>query len=418
MTTATSDRGGVSYPKFPLFILFLLYLTQGLPYGFQQMALPLLLRERGASLTVIGFLGFLALPWLIKFLWAPLLDRFYLPRLGRRKSWIIPMQCLQLAAVIVAGAYGTSNLTALMVAVFLMNLFAATQDIAVDGFAIDTLKPHALGLVNTTQVVGYKVGMVLAGGILLSLTQTLGWGFLFACMGVLTIIPILPLLFYKEQPVVPETVAPTDGATANRPSLRAIARDSLRRVLCPELRWAVLLILFCKVGEEMVLSMFNTFLKDGGITKQQIGIWVGTYGMAASVIGSLVGGLLIARFRVWSVFGLAIALRIVPIAMQWWLTQTGITPHAVISATVLEHLAGGMLTTALFTFMMMLVEKRAAATEYAFFACLQVLGKAPAAVGSGIIAQHFGYGPLFFTGLLFSILPLFFWWKCRTVVEG
>jgi predicted MFS family arabinose efflux permease len=140
--------------------------------------------------------------------------------------------------------------------------------------------------------------------------------------------------------------------------------------------------------------------------------------MGASIAGSLLGGALIVRFDSWRIFGLAMLLRIVPIAMQWHLTRTVVTPDIVVIATVCEHFAAGMLTTAMFTYMMTLVDHKAAATEYTILACLQNLGKAPAAVGGGLFAQHFGFGPLFLLGLIFCCVPFIPWWKCRGVVKA
>jgi PAT family beta-lactamase induction signal transducer AmpG len=403
----------VRYSKFALFILFLLYQSQGLPYGFQRMALPLMLRDRGVSLTNIGFLGLLTLPWMFKPLWAPLVDRFYVKRLGRRKSWIFPMQFLFIGAIAAAASVGTGNLTLLLVAVLMMNLFAATQDIAVDGFAIDVLKPHALGLGNTVQVVGYKGGMVLAGGILLSLSATHGWGSLFGGMAFTAALPLLFLPFFKEKPIPADAHAP-DGEGSG-PSLREILRKAYAMVTGRKLRWAIALIMTGKLGEEMAGSMYTTYLFDHGITREQIGTWIGSYGMAASITGSALGGLLLMRYRPWTILGLAIALRLGPIAMQCWMTPEHLTPTNIITVTILEHVTGGMVTTAIFTYMMSLVEKRVGATEYTVLSGLEVLGKSPAAWSSGMIAQHFGYLPLFLLGLLLATATLYPWWKARNV---
>jgi len=410
------DAGnGAKYSKFALFILFLLYMSQGLPYGFQRMALPLMLRDRGVSLTDIGFLGLLSLPWMFKALWAPLVDRFYWQRLGRRKSWILPMQFLFIGAIAMAAAASTASLTPLLVAVLLMNLFAATQDIAVDGFAIDVLKPHALGLGNTVQVVGYKGGMVLAGGVLLSLSAVYGWGSLYGGMMFVAALPLLFLPFFKEKPIPADTEHGPENS-APSPTLKEILRKTFRMVTGRELRWAIALIMMGKLGEEMAGSLFTTYLFDNGITREQIGTWVGSYGMAASITGSALGGILLMRYRAWTILGLAIALRLGPIAMQCWMTPEHLSPTNVIIVTVLEHVTGGMVTTAIFTYMMSLVEKRVGATEYTILCSLEVLGKSPAAWSSGFIAERFGYQALFLLGLALATAALIPWWKARKVV--
>ncbi|HTK05108.1 MAG TPA: MFS transporter [Candidatus Eisenbacteria bacterium] len=413
MSTATAE---VRYSKFALFILFLLYASQGLPYGFQRMALPLMLRDKGVSLADIGFLGALALPWMFKALWAPFVDRFYWTRLGRRKSWILPMQLLFIGAIMMAATAGTMSLTPLLASVLLMNLFAATQDIAVDGFAIDVLKPHALGLGNTVQVVGYKGGMVLAGGVLLSLSAAYGWGSLYVGMACIAALPLLFLPFFKEKPVPADEQADGPGTEAARPTMKEILRKVVRMVTGRELRWAIALIMTGKLGEELAGSLYTTYLFDHGISRAQIGTWVGSYGMAASITGSALGGLLLMRYRAWSILGLAIALRLGPIAMQCWMTPEHLTPANVITVTILEHVTGGMVTTAIFTYMMSLVEKRVGATEYTILCSLEVLGKSPGAWCAGLIAERIGYQGLFFLGLALATATLIPWWKARHVV--
>lgn len=410
------NRGDVSYSRPALVALFFLYLSQGLPYGFQKMALPILLREHGASLSAIGFLSALGAPWMLKALWAPMVDRFYFPRMGRRKSWIIPMQLALLGAIALAAANGAAGISLLLASVFLMNLCSATQDIAVDGFAIDTLKPHALGLGNAAQTVGFKVGMVLTGGVLLSMSQSRGWGFLFMCMALLTALPLLLLVFVKEKPIP----AASDGdgeSAAERPTLREILRRTWHLLTGSELRWAVIFILTYKVGEELVTSMYNTFLLDSGFSREQIGEWVGSYGMGASITGSVLGGLLITRARVWRVLGVATALRVLPILATWWVAHAGVTAHGAIVVCLLEHVTGGMLTTATFTLMMMMVDKRSGATGYTLLASLETLGRMPGTWASGIFAQSFGYGTLFLTAAVLSAFVLVPWWKCRSVAD-
>ena len=111
-------------------LLFTLYLSQGLPFGFQATALPVLLRDKGISLTTIGFAGALALPWFFKPLWAPLIDRFWSARIGRRRSWIIPLQTMMVLTMFSSVFIAASgSIPLLLLCIFLMNLCAATQEI-------------------------------------------------------------------------------------------------------------------------------------------------------------------------------------------------------------------------------------------------------------------------------------------------
>ena len=189
-----------------LVLLFLLYFAQGLPFGFQK-ELSSFLRRAGVPLQDIGFTRLLAVPWQLKFLWAPFVDRFGSDRFGRRKSWIIPMQ-LMLALTCVAAAFfpPEGSLVALFGLIVLMNLCAATQDIPVDGLAVDLLKGKDLGPANIAQVVGYKAGMLFTAAVLVPLRPQIGWsGILYAIAGILVVWAV-GLLFWREPPTDRSTV--------------------------------------------------------------------------------------------------------------------------------------------------------------------------------------------------------------------
>ncbi|WP_414640858.1 MFS transporter, partial [Archangium sp.] len=157
-------------------LLTSLYLSQGLPYGFFTQALPVLLREQGLSLPNISLASLLALPWALKFLWAPFMDRYGSARLGRRRGYILPLQVLSAALLVgLALPEGAVSVEALFAAVLLVNLLSATQDVATDGLAVDLLEPQELGLGNGVQVAAYRVGMILGGGLMLILLDALSW---------------------------------------------------------------------------------------------------------------------------------------------------------------------------------------------------------------------------------------------------
>jgi len=130
-----------------LALLGLLYFCQGLPGGFLAVALPVILRERGLSMAEIGLASLLSLPWMLKVLWAPLVDRWWWPRIGRRRSWMIPAQLGMLGCTLALAAFEPEDGLYPIVVLFLaLNVFAATQDIPVDGYAVDVLRGRELGL--------------------------------------------------------------------------------------------------------------------------------------------------------------------------------------------------------------------------------------------------------------------------------
>jgi MFS family permease len=379
-------------------LLGALYFVQGLPFGFQSTALPVYLRTQGVSLKVIGFLGALALPWMLKVLWAPLVDRYSSARIGRRKSWILPMQAL-LAATCVAAAFVVEQgaLPLLLGLIFLMNLFAATQDIAVDGLAVKLLEPWELGEGNTAQVVGYKLGMLTGGGLLVWATAHIGWRGLFLAMALLSLV-VLAVTAMMREPVSTEEVA-------GRMSWRELFERLRVAVSLRGAGWLLLFIGTYKLGESMVDVLFKPFLVDAGITPEQIGLWVGTWGTVASVLGSVAGGLLASRMPLLGALALTASLRVLPLGGEWLLALHGPTEVGVIAVTVAENFFGGMLTTAMFAFMMSRVDRRIGATHYTLLASVEVLGKAPGGPIAGLLATDAGwsYANVFLLGTVLSV---------------
>lgn len=385
-------------------VLWTLYFVQGLPFGFQATALPIYLRASGASLTAIGFASALALPWMLKVFWSPLVDRYGSDRIGRRRSWILPLQTL-LGLSCFAAALVTSeeNLPWLLLLVFLMNLFAATMDIAVDGLAVDLLELPELGQGNVAQVVGYKAGMLTGGGLLVWASGRIGWEGLFIAMGTLTLAATTVTIIFRER-YHRDPKAPS--SPLHHPSLRSVLAllwESVRS------RYAIWLLLFVgtyKLGETMVDTLFKPFLVDVGFTREQIGLWVGTWGMLFSIGGSVAGGFLATRWRLLSAVAVTASLRVIPLAGEWWLTITEPTAYAVIVVTCAEHFFGGALTTAMFAYMMSRVDRRIGATHYTMLASIEVWGKLPAAWLAGVLADMTSYPLVFGTGTILSMLFL------------
>jgi len=367
-----------------------LYFSQGLPFGFFTQALPVLLRKQGWALSEIGLSSLLALPWALKFLWAPLVDRHALPGTGRRKSWIVPLQLLAAAVLLALAIAGTVRLPVLMMAVLLLNLVAATQDIATDGLAVDLVPPAQRGLINGLQVAGFRVGMIAGGGLLLAFHEQLGARLTFLAMAALTALATLPVAGAREPRAV---AAPT--AHALRHFLR---RPGAGRLLA--------LVVAYKAGDAFATGMLRPFLTDAGLSLAELGWLLGTVGFVAGLVGALGGGALVNRLgrrRALLLFGAFQAATVAGYAAL----ALGHPGRAVLYLVCgAEHLAGGMATAALFTCMMDWCRAESGATDYTVQASAVVIATGVAATLAGFSAQALGYGAHFALAALLALAAL------------
>ena len=375
-------------------LLSMLYFVQGLPFGFQSKGLKLSLTALGLSMTTVTLSGLLAAPWSLKLLWAPWVDRHGNEKFGRRKSWIIPLQLL-LASSFAFAAFlpPDEHLSGLMIAVLCMNLFAATQDVPVDGLAVDLLSHHELGAGNAVQVVGYKLGMIMGGSILVSLLPRFGWRGLFFTMAAACLVVTAVTLFFKEPP------APGHDPAAPPPKLswRELGQRLKAFLAQPGAWWLLGFVAFYKAGETLAESIFEPFVQRvGGYPLEQVAGF-GGWGMVGSLLGSVVGGLLATRAPLLRAVGWSALVRAVPLFGMWALVAgfIAISPANVIALTVLEHFFGGMLTTSMFAFMMSKVDKRIGATQFTLLATIEVLGKTPWGLASGALVDRIGWASTF-----------------------
>ena len=380
-----------------------LYAAQGLPFGFFSLALPVLLREAGWSLTAISFLQFLALPWALKFLWAPVLDHH-----GSRRGWLLGLQGAAIATALMMSQLDLHLGSAvLFIAVFAFNLIAATQDVVTDGLAVRLLSAKERGLANAIQVGAYRLGMILGGGLLLWVFARSHWSVMFLCMAAMLGITTLPVLPWRESPRQGERRTGTGGWS--------LATAWFHRALKPGMP-AIAGLIFCfRFGDQMVSSLIIPFLSDQGLDKETIAAMKGAVGSAASLLGAMAGGwlslkvgrrhaLLLSGLAQAAGFGLyiAAALHLGGIELLW-------------AATVIEGVVGTMASVALFALMMDASDPLHAGTDYTLLASVVVLVSSLGNFAGGLVGDWLGYASAFGIGTVLAALGCVFvvWWLDR-----
>ena len=383
--------------RHPLALLSSLYAAQGLPFGFFTLALPVLMREAGWSLTAIGLLQLLALPWLLKFLWAPWVDHH-----GARRTWLLGLQgCSVLAALTLALLDLDSASRGLLLAVLVFNLLAATQDIVTDGLAVRVLAARERGLANAIQVGAYRLGMILGGGGLLWLWARTNGSTVFAVMAGLLALSTWPVWQMRE---LPPGAAHDAMAPRPRPSAGQLALGWWHRALAPGMLTFAALVFCFRFGDQMVSSLITPFVSDQGASKETIALMKGAVGSGASLLGALLGGVLMVRVNRRTAMlctglgqALTFALYIAAalgwggMPLLWW-------------ATVAEGVVGTMATVALFALMMDASDPDHAGTDFTLLASVAVGVGSLGGIAGGVVGDAWGYVWAFGIGTVLSAL--------------
>lgn len=393
-------------------LLAALYFAQGLPFGFFIQAVPVLLRRSGASLEASTLATLLAFPWGLKFLWAPVVDRAAHGRWGRRKRFILPAQALVALALgaLAFASPGEVGIGPLCAAFLFVSLASAAQDVATDALAVDVLSAEARGLGNGVQVGGYRLGMIVGGGVVLMVIEDLGWRTSFLAMAALVVAAAVPVVLFAEPPAAAETrpvaEAPGGGGdgvvdVAARPSFFAPIRSFLAR---PDAGKLVLLLVLYKAGDALSGGIVRPFLVDRGLSLRDIGQALGAIGSVAAVVGALIGGAALPRLGERR--GLVIFAAVQAAAILAYVgVAAGPTPlGAIYAACAVEHLLGGAATAALFAAMMGFCREETRATDYTVQACVVVAVQGFGGGFSGFLAARVGYSAHFGTALVLSAM--------------
>jgi MFS family permease len=409
--TATESR----LPAFTVVLLTSLYFSQGLPSGLLAHALPALLREHQVSLEYIGFLKLLALPWMLKFVWAPLVDRYHFASTGPHRSWILPMQLLVILLLLTLSQLDparivSSYLLPFFALLLLLNFSSATQDIATDGLAVKLLPSRWRGLGNSIQVSGYKLGLIIGGSLLLLAIDRIGWSASFTGLAVMLALLTLPVLIFRERPDINErSVTETDPA-AQQPGLSYLWQNNRTFFLQPGIGSWLLVLVSYKLADALGSGMVKPMLVDAGFSLSAIG----TLTLAASITGmiaAVLGGLLYYRLGpriTLPLFGLLQAAGIAGFALIA-MGHTDIT--TVYAVSLFEQAADGMSTVALFALMMEQCRPGHEGADYSLQTCLQVILAGLTGAGSGWLASAAGYQWHFIIAGALGVLMLLLVWN-------
>jgi PAT family beta-lactamase induction signal transducer AmpG len=367
--------------------------ASGFPFGLINETVPIYLRTHGASLVEIGQLAKLSLPWSLKWLWAPVVDRH-----GSRRQWIAG--CLVgLAALTIAfanldmGSLGLPFWIILFGIVFL----SATQDVAIDAYTIQSTTTRELGVANSVRITLYRIGMLTAGGLLVWLGGRVGWtNSFFVGAAVLGGLAVCAMFL----PTVDRT-----GSKAG--SLWDPLRELLQR---PGIATVILFALIFKLDIAALEPMMRPFWVDAGLTLEDIGAKVASGRLVATIVGAAAGGVFTTRYGLFTGLWVLGLIQAFSGLVYWGVAVVESSKPLIIAAAYFESLAAGLGTSAYLAFLMSVCEKRYAATQFAVLSALLAVTRWVAGDLSGELAERLGYSTYFlltfFIGLpAFALIP-------------
>lgn len=392
-----------------IFLLLLLGFSSGLPLALTAGTLQAWLAAEGVDIVAIGWFALVGQPYIYKFLWAPVMDRYAPPFLGRRRGWLLITQLALAAAIAFMGTLSPADSAWLLGASALAVAFlSASQDIVFDALRTDWLEREERGAGAAVSVLGYRLAMLVSGaGALILADQWLGWHAAYWLMAALMGIGMAATWFALE---------PEPGGAAPKSLDEAVLRPFAEFFSRQGAILMLLVVVLYKLGDAFAGNLSTTFLLRGpGFSLTEIGAINKGFGLAATIVGALAGGALMAQMRLYRALLLFGILQAITNLGFMLLAASGKSYALMVTVIGLENLCGGMGTAAYVALLMALCDRRFSATQYALLSALSAVGRVYVGPAAGYLVAGLGWELFFFFTFLIALpgLALLVWMRAR-----
>ncbi|MCM2350977.1 MAG: AmpG family muropeptide MFS transporter [Bacteriovoracaceae bacterium] len=373
--------------SFRMLAMLLTGYSAGLPLLLIGSTLQAWMTDEGVDLTAIGLVSLLGLPYVFKFLWAPLLDRYKIPVLGRRKGWMLLFQALLVMCILgLSVTDPKTDIIMVCVWAFLIALFSSSQDVVLDAYRREILPDEELGLGSSLYVTGYRLAMLVSGALALYLADQIPWKNVYQWLAIFMAPSILFTIF-----------APKESQHIAIPAnLKAAVVGPLLDFFSRKGAWIMLLfILLYKVGDSMASNMTTPFILDIGYSKTDIATVAKTFGMIATMLGGIIGGTVMLKMNIRTsliMFGILQAVSTLGFSL---LPSLPIGFSSLAAVIAFENLASGMGTAAYAAYMASLTNKQFTATQYALLTALMGIPRVILASPTGWMSKMMGWESFF-----------------------
>ena len=372
--------------------------SSGLPLFILYQLVPGWLRSEGVSLTEIGLFSLIGIPYVWKFIWSPFMDRYSLPLLGRRRSWML---FTQIALLLSIACFGFVNpvidIWSVAYLAAAVAFFSASQDIVLDAYRRELLPDNELGLGNSIHVQAYRLSGLVPGSLAFILADHISWQSVFLIVAVFMFVGIFLTLSIKE--INQEMAAPK----TLREAVVLPFKDFInRKGLKPALEILVFLFLY-KLGDSMATALQTPFFIDLGFSKTEIGVVAKTASLIAMTIGLAVGGIVMIKLSINRALWLFGFVQIISILGFAALAEIGHNSYALAMAMGFEYLGVGLGTAAFTAFIAKTTNPAFAATQFALFTALTALPRTFANATTGVIVEQIGWSNFYFICTLIAV---------------
>jgi PAT family beta-lactamase induction signal transducer AmpG len=380
--------------------------ASGMPLYVLIQLIPAWLKDGGVPLAEIGLFSAVTLPYTLKFLWAPMMDRYVPPLLGRRRGWMLLTQIALLLSIGVLGMFDPALSTGVVAAVAVaVVFFSASQDIVLDAYRREILGDNELGMGNAIHVNAYRISGFVPGSLAFILADHLPWSSVFWITGVFMLLGIgMSLLVSESDAELPETKGIVESTVAP-------FREYLERRGWSRLALVISFIVLYKVGDNMATALSTPFYLDVGFSMTQIGVVAKNAGVWSAVVGGLIGGLVMLKIGINRALWLFGVVQIVSIFGFAVLASAGANLWLLAIVISFEYLGVGLGTSAFVAFMMRETSKTFAATQFALFTALAAMPRTVANASTGFIVEAIGWVDFFLLCAVIALPGMFllFW---------
>ncbi len=396
-----------------LLSVVLLSFASGLPLGLVWLAIPAWMAREGGDIRVIGLLTLAQAPWSFKLLWSPWMDRYRPPLLGRKRGWILIGQLALFGTTLwLAGVSDRPDAVWVIGALALAIAFAsATQDIAIDAYAVEVLRREEQGIATGSRTAFYRAAMLVAGGASITLAAATSWAFVNLMLALL----YLPLMVVTALAPEPDVLPPPPRTLREAiwgPFVGFLAQQRSLEILA--------FVVLYKLSDNLTQALTGPFLVQVGFGDVDVGIARTTIGQAAAIGGTFLGAVLTSRIglgRALWVFGI---LQLVSNLGYAVVAEVGPNRSVMYAAQAFEHGSSGLGSGAFGVLLLRLTQKRFSATQYALLSSLFTLPRVLAGPVTGVLAHAMGWRDFFVLTVLFGVpgmlmLARFVPWHARDV---